>query len=292
MPNKSKSKAINLLKKVVVTTKHNSRVEVIKSVGTLRNYRGCIKLFLDWCDLNAFSSSSIGSKAVLMTYLEEKSEVYQQKTLDQHRMALNMAYHKKLPFIKSLIDTLMLARDYRLYEVLKIVKNLRACNAISILICYFSGLRAHEFATIKSFHEGSPSHTRQWSNQLFAMEDNYGVYLVTGKGGLCRQVAIPNGLANVIESRRLKQPRNVVDREVFYQMNYDLGFGKALSQSFTRASLKHLNRSTGLHGLRHSYAKNRIKKLTKNGFSLEHAKLIVSQELGHFRASIINCYLR
>ena len=292
MLKKSKSKAINLLKKVVITTKHNSRDEVIKSVGTLRNYRGCIKLFLDWCYLNAVSSDSIGTKAVLMAYLEEKSEVYRQKTLDQHRMALNMGYHKKLPFIKSLLETLMLARDYRLDEVLKIVKSLQAHNAISILICYFSGLRAHEFATIESFDEGSLSPTRQWSDELFSMEDSYCVYLVTGKGGLCRQVAIPISLANVIESRRLKQPRNIADREVFYQMKYDLGFGKGLSQSFTRASIKHLNRSTGLHGLRHSYAKNRIKKLTKNGFSLEAAKLIVSQELGHFRASIINCYLR
>ena len=292
MRKKSKSKAINLLKKVVVTTKHNSRLEVVKSVGTLRDYRDCIKLFLDWCDLNAVSSGLIGSKAVLIAYLEEKSEVYQQKTLDQHRMALNMGYHKKLPFIKSLLDTLMLARDYRLDEVLKIVKSLEAHNAISMLICYFSGLRAHEFATLQRADEGSPSDTRQWSNQLFVLEENYCVYLVTGKGGLCRQVAIPNSLANVIESRRLKQPRNIVDREVFYQMNYALGYGKALSQSFTRASIKHLNRSTGLHGLRHSYAKNRIKKLTKNGFNLEPAKLIVSQELGHFRASIINCYLR
>lgn len=291
MRKKSKSKAINLLKKVIVSTKHSNRVEVIKSVGTLRDYRDCIKLFLDWCDLNGVYSGLIGSKAVLIAYLEEKSEVYQQKTLDQHRMALNKCYHKKLPFIKSLLDTLILARDYRLDEVLKIVKSLQAHNAISILICYFSGLRAHEFATIESFDEGSPSRTRQWSNQLFVLEENYCVYLVTGKGGLCRQVAIPNSLANFIESRRLKQ-KSVVDREVFYQMKYDLAFGKALSQSFTRASIKHLGRSSGLHGLRHSYAKNRIKKLTKNGFSLESAKLIVSQELGHFRASIINCYLR
>lgn len=227
-----------------------------------------------------------------MAFLEEKSEVYRQKTLDQHRMALNMGYHKKLPFIKSLLETLMIARDYRLDEVLEVVKNIQPYNAISILISFFSGLRAHEFATLQRADEGCPSDTRQWSNQLFAMEDNFCVYLVTGKGGLCRQVAIPNSIANVIESRRLKQPKNVVDREVFYKMKYDLGFGKALSQSFTRASLKHLNRSTGLHGLRHSYAKNRIKKLTKKCFSFESAKLIVSQELGHIRASIINCYLR
>ena len=75
-------------------------------------------------------------------------------------------------------------------------------------------------------------------------------------------------------------------------MNYDLGYGKALSQCFLRASLKYLSWSTGLHGLRHSYAKNRIKKILVNGFNLENAKLVVSQELGHFRPEIVNCYLR
>ena len=291
--NQNKSRAISLIKRLSVNSvERKNYIGLIKSVGTQRDYRDCIKLYFDWCDLNVIPRSSIGSKTTLLTYLEEKSEIYKQRTLDQHRMALNAAYHKKLPFVKSLLDTLLLGRDYCLGEVLEVVKNLQPYNAISILVSFFSGLRAHEFATLQRSDEGCPSDTRQWSNQLFAMEDNFCVYLVTGKGGLCRQVAIPNSLANVIESRRLKQPRNVVDREVFYKMKYDLGFGKALSQSFTRASLKHLNRSTGLHGLSHSYAKNRIKKLTKNGFSLEHAKLIVSQELGHFRASIINCYLR
>jgi integrase len=81
-------------------------------------------------------------------------------------------------------------------------------------------------------------------------------YLVTGKGGLRRYVAIPTALATIIEALRLTEPRKVRDREIYYQMHYDLGFGKALSQCFSRASIKHLGRSTGLHGLRHSYDKN------------------------------------
>ena len=81
----------------------------------------------------------------------------------------------------------------------------------------------------------------------------------------------------------------ILNREVYYEMHYDLGYGKALSQCFSRASKKYLKCSTWLHGLRHSYAKNRLKKLISNGFSLEDAKLIVSQELGHFRSEIVNC---
>lgn len=290
----NKHKAIGLLKKVSTgnTSKQTENSNHVESVSTIRNYRDCIKQYLDWCDINLIPSDSRGIKTNLICYLEEKSEIYQQKTLDQHRMALNLAYHKKLPFIKSLLDTLLKARDYRLNEVLLIIHNLRPQNAIAILLCFFSGLRAHELATLERFDEGRPSSTRKWSNQLFVLEENFSLYLVTGKGGLCRRVAIPNELAIIIESRRLANSKKVRDREVFYEMKYDLGFGQALSQCLTRASLKILRWSTGLHGLRHTYAKNRIKKLTLNGFYLETAKLIVSQELGHFRANIINCYLR
>ena len=82
-----------------------------------------------------------------------------------------------------------------------------------------------------------------------------------GKGGLSREVAIPIELSEVIEIRRYSQPKIVKDRGIYYESNYDLGFGKALSESFSRASGKFLGWSTGLHGLRHSYAQNRLYKL-------------------------------
>lgn len=291
--NENKSRSISLLKKVTFNSaRFDSHAQVIQSVGTQRDYRDCIKLYLDWCDLNAVALNTLGNKSVLMAYLEEKSEIYKQKTLDQHRMALNASLHKKLPFVKSLLDTMLVARDYRLSEVMAIIHNIQPKNAIAILLCFFSGCRAHELATIRRIGEGERTNTRKWSDKLFSCEESFSIFLVTGKGGLCRQIAIPNELCQVIEKRRFKHPHKVRDREIFYEMNYDLGYGKALSQCFSRASRKHLKWSTGLHGLRHSYAKNRLKKLIKNCFNLENAKIIVSQELGHFRPEITNCYLR
>lgn len=291
--NVNKSRSISLLKKVTFNSaRFDNHSQVIKSVGTQRDYRDCIKLYLDWCDLNAVATNSLGNKAILTVYLEEKSEIYKQKTLDQHRMALNASYHKKLPFVKSLLDTMLVARDYRLSEIMAIIYNIQPKNAIAILMCFFCGFRAHEFATIRMISEGERTNTREWSEKLFCCEINFSIYLVTGKGGLCRQIAIPNEFSQIIEKRRLKHPLKVRDREVYYEMNYDLGYGKALSQCFSRASKKYLKYSTGLHGLRHSYAKNRLKKLINAGFNFESAKLIVSQELGHFRSEIVNCYLR
>lgn len=264
----------------------------IQSVGTRRDYTYCLKSYLDWCQLNGVSQQDQSSKRYLTTYLEEKAEACKQKTICQSRMALNLAFNKKLPFVKSQLETMLNSRDYTLAEVMWITSNLQAKNAIAILICFYAGLRAHELATLVRINEGTRSSTRVWSSKLFSAIEQYQLYIVTGKGGLRRYVAIPNELAAIIEARRYSEPKRVCDREVYYQMRYDLGFGKALSQCFSRASLKRLGWSSGLHGTRHSYAKSRLKILIKFGFELEEAKSIVSQELGHFRPSIVNCYLR
>lgn len=255
-------------------------------------YQSCLKIYLDWCAFNEVLPNVQSSKANLAAYLEEQSEVYRQKTLDQHRMALNMAFHKKLPFVEFELATIYAARDYKFSEVLVLIKNLEAHNVIAILLCYYSGLRAHEIATLQRQDEGNRSATRAWSDSLFDWEDYYSIYIVTGKGGLRRYVAIPVELAEIIEDRRFTTPKKVTDRGIYYLMHYDLGFGKALSQCFSRASLKRLEWSSGLHGTRHSYAKNRIKKLIDCHYSLDEAKRIMSQELGHFRPEIVNCYLR
>ena len=293
----SKSQAINLLaNKAIVqnNTKKKSHKNsiVCVGVGTRRAYTACLKLYLEWRVLNGISSEVQSNKNFIMSYLEEKAEICKQKTVCQNRMALNMAFHKQLPFVKSLVNTTLNSRNYSLAEVKLLVKNLHVKNIIAILICYYSGLRAHELATLERIHEGTRSNTRKWSSELFTAIEQYQIYIVTGKGGLRRFVAIPIELATIIEARRLPEPRKVRDREIYYQMHYDLGFGKALSQCFSRASLKYLGWSTGLHGLRHSYAKNRIRKLIKIGFTFDAAKSIVSQELGHFRPSIVNCYMR
>lgn len=266
--------------------------KMINSLGTKRDYIGCVKLYLDWRSDRNLPSDTQDIKSDLLEFLEDCSEYYQQKTLCQMRMALGKVFLKKLPYVKSLLDTVHNSRDYPLSEVLKLINNVTEKNAISILLCFYSGFRAHELCTIKRLDEGERTTSRKWTNELFVHENDYLVYLVTGKGGLCRQVCIPTDLAEALESRRLSNTKKVRDREIYYEMRYDIGYGQALSQCFARASKKVLGWSTGLHGLRHAYTKNRVRKLMKNGYSFDSASRIVSQELGHFRASIVGCYLR
>ena len=49
---------------------------------------------------------------------------------------------------------------------------------------------------------------------------------------------------------------------------------------------------TGAHGVRHTYAQERVIELQRQHYRFEDAKEVVSQEMGHFRADIIDTYLR
>jgi integrase len=166
----NQSRAAELIIRISETgvSKKTAEPNSLISLGTQRDYKVCVKSYLDWRDDNALPNSSQDKKADLQHYLEEQSENCQQKTLCQHRMALNAAFFKKLPFVKSLLDTVQSARDYRLSEVLLLIQNVETKNAIAILLCFYSGLRAHELATLQHTDEGVRSNTRSWSIELFA----------------------------------------------------------------------------------------------------------------------------
>ena len=293
--NKNKARAWRLIQKRSALGKSRSygrENKLISSIGAQRSYHSAISLYLCWREENNLPTSEQDKLCDLINFLSEIAEIFRQKTVDQYSGALAIIFKKKLPHIKSGIPENNEPRNYYLSEVLIVIQHLDEKNALAILLCYFAGFRAHEIATIKHFNEAKKSNTRKWSNDRFKDIDKYQLYLVAGKGGLVREVAIPSELAEVIEKKRYNTPKKVKDRGIYYLINYGLGFGKALSESFSRASLKHLGWSTGLHGLRHSYAQNRLYKLINLGIPFNDALKIVSEELGHFRASITLCYLR
>ena len=61
--------------------------------------------------------------------------------------------------------------------------------------------------------------------------------------------------------------------------------------SVSAASERALGWSTGAHGLRHSYAQERMAELQAS-LSRDAALTTVSQEMGHFRPEITETYLR
>jgi integrase len=118
------------------------------------------------------------------------------------------------------------------------------------------------------------------------------LYTVEGKGGLVREIILTKQLASRLEEKRFTELRQVTDRGVNYTQRYDVGGGQTWSQSFSAASKRELGFSNGAHGLRHSYAQNRMKELQRNGMQYDEARKTVAQEVGHFDKKTTEAYLR
>lgn len=166
-------------------------------------------------------------------------------------------------------------------------------DRLAVLLMRDAGLRVHEMYSLRRPDEGKPlTAQRDWRNDRHLLRDDGVKYLVTGKGGLTREIVISKHLSERLEKLRHNKPVKVKDRGVNYRQRYDLTGGNNLSQKFTRASKQELGYSLGAHGFRHSYAQSRMATLMANGEPKWKALHIVSQELGHMRAGITRTYLR
>lgn len=269
--------------------------KTIKSVGTVRNYEQALSLFGTYLAIQGLHIKDIGEKEAL-NYLEQRAEEVGQKTLDLDRQAIQTALmhtgaiEKRLTVIKSEHKQVLEARAYTPEQISMIADRQTEKHALATEIAHTAGLRAHELITLAPASE-QPAHKRPALESKF--EGREGVlYTVDGKGGLIREVMIPRDLAERLEERRLDTPKKVTDRNVNYTQRYDIGAGNLFSASFTRASDRALDWSTGAHGLRHSYAMERMNELQSRGYDRETALETVSQEMGHFRPEITEIYLR
>jgi integrase len=275
----------------------------IASVGTVRNYEQALKsvataLAHEGKDLKSLTPETAKS------YLENRAEEVGQKSLDMERQAIQammthvtneLAHGEKLEVVKSHHEQVLNSRAYTPEQVQAVADRQGERNAIATELAHAAGLRAHELLTIEKA-EIRPADERPADSEKFSGRSGE-IYTVEGKGGLVREVLIPSELAARLEDRRLEEPREVTDRGINYEQNYDIAGGKAWSNSFSAASERALGWSEGGHGLRHSFAQERMEELRdperENGhLDREHALTVVSQEMGHFRPEITEVYLR
>ncbi|MDF4280590.1 tyrosine-type recombinase/integrase, partial [Vibrio parahaemolyticus] len=224
------------------------------------------------------------------TYLELRAQECSQKTIDMDRQALQaMMQHvthelketDKLDVIKSSVETVESSRSYTPEQVNAIIQHQTEHHALSTQLCYESGLRAHELLSLRPSGEVNPSPRDVHPNKFAHLPNESKTYTVNGKGGLIREVQIPNHLAEKLEERRLDMPQQISDRGVNYESHYNIAGGHKFSDAFSKASSRALGYSNGAHGLRHSYAQNRYEQLA-NHFERIDVMTIISQELGHF----------
>ncbi|MBA6289267.1 hypothetical protein [Colwellia sp. MB3u-4] len=189
-------------------------------------------------------------------------------------------------------------RTYTAEQIDLVCSHITDRNSFSVRICQVSNIRVHELLTLRKLEEQAAS-TRALSNiklqaqkfKFLGFSSEFVLYSVIGKGGLIREIAIHSEMVEKLELFKLETPSEKTDRGINYIQHYDLAFGKALSSSFSSASKRWLGWSTGIHSLRHDYAKFRLKTLFRLLKDYELAKHVVSQELGHFRPDIADTYL-
>jgi integrase len=282
--------------------------ERLQAVGTVRNYEQALRNVALYTKSNFDIGLKDLSLEVANAYLEVRSLEVKQSTLDMERQAIQVMMHevtKAIPLnqkvgvvtddngknqvIKSQLDTLLSTRAYTALQAHMIASAQTDKHSLATELAHSAGLRAHELYTLRPQSEVKAD-DRPASDLKFTGRSGE-IYTVTGKGGLTREVLIPHYLAEKLESVRLSTPVNVTDRGIHYTQHYNVGGGKNWSKSFSSASNRTFNWSNGAHGLRHSYAQERMKEL-RFEMPYEDALRIVSQEMGHFRPDITEVYLR
>ena len=270
----------------------------LSSVGTVRNYEERLSIVAQ----HANSEFKCGLRDLTVEqahqYLTDRAAEVGQKTLDMERQAIQsmmqnvtgkLGQTEKLDAIKSEQQQILSSRSYTPEQAKMIADAQTERNALATEIAHAAGLRAHELHTLQRIDERTPDPRPALEEKFTGREGER--YTVEGKGGLVREVLIPKDLVERLEERRLEQPLQITDRGVNYTSHYDINGGNRWSSSFTTASNRALNWSTGAHGLRHSYAQERMSELQKS-MLYEKALEVVSQEMGHFRPDITEVYLR
>ena len=263
----------------------------IHSVGTARGYEQALKGFTAYIQEHRLGDLQNATGDMARQYLADRAAVVAQKTLDIDRQAIQMHLEVKLEVVKSEKVTHLSTRSYTIPQVDRIASAQSERNSLATQIAHNAGLRAHELLTIRPADDRQASTHREWSADRFAGREGQR-YTVEGKGGLVREVMLSKELGARLEATRLSEPRQVTDREVNYTQHYDLAGGRAWSQSFSAASRRELGFSNGAHGLRHSYAQERMEELQHSGMGYSDAKGTVAQEVGHFDKETTEAYLR
>lgn len=272
----------------------------IRSVGTVRNYEQALTRVTEWVKSSRTCNGLRSlTPALAIEYLTERGEFVGQKTLDMERQAIQaMMLHitgalqpgETLPVIRSEHPQILTGRAYTTAQIALIAGAQTSGNALATEIAHAAGLRAHELHTLVPAQE-RPASKRPALENKWSGRDGH-LYTVQGKGGLIREVLIPGKLAERLEARRRPEPVTVTDRGIHYLSRYNIGAGKAWTNSFSAAAGRVLGWSAGAHGLRHSYAQERMNELQRQGLIREEALTTVSQEMGHFRPEITETYLR
>ena len=262
---------------------------LITSLGSERTYSDQVSQYLKWRLALGLPQGGPYFVYESQEYLDQLSEVRGQKSIDQALQALRITFSQQLEHVASVVAIRRKDKYLQLEQVQKICEAVPKNHVLSILICLDAGIRASELLTIRRTNEMQATPARPWHEKLFIGRASIQRYVVHGKGGLRREIALSTAIAAQLEQRRLQTPLVRRDREIIRECMYDLAAGQNFSNYFSRAAFTALKQNHGAHCLRHTFTQNRFRVLQQHVKTAE-AMLILSQELGHFRPQITHAY--
>jgi len=295
-------RAINGIKAFGQPSHGNQGDGKIRSLGTARQYQQIYKQVSKFLAQEQTNLRSISIEQA-ERYLDERRHQIQDKQLANERQALkihlwNVKQDKSIDLQRFKSTREAPSNEPRAYsqdQVKEIIKNCPTQREkVAVAISYSAGLRAHELLRIARVDERPVVHrAAEFSKERFAGgREAWPTYTVKGKGGGEREIKIPPRLAQRLEETRLPEPRYIKDRGVSYEQRYDLPGGQDFSDKFTEVATKAIGFSNGHHGLRHTFAQERLRELKADGRCDDTARRIVTQELGHWSTTNLAYYLR
>jgi integrase len=233
-----------------------------------------------------------------------------QRLKDKIRVRTIQGYAKALELLPNVADLIVPSRAtdlcdkptgtraYTMAQINEIQKLLNSPKSqLACQIILESGCRAQDLASLRLDQENSIANARltKLHSDRFAGREQWVKVNFIGKGGHEYVSTISLSTAKILEKIRLENPRDFRERQqenVVAKQYYDLPAGKVLSTQWSRAADQALGLKRGLHGLRHSFAQERLKDMQRAGMVWEKALECVSQQMGHYRASEVKTYLR
>ena len=264
----------------------------IPSLGTRRTLQVALTGLAWFAKLNKLGDLKSLTKEHALAFLGERLKVVRQSPLNLDRIACQYVIGEKLTGIISSKETKLGSRAYTPRQVEIIAAAQAPKHALATRVAYQAGLRAKELATIRPIADQAED-KRDWSKNRFLGREGV-PYSVRGKGGFIHKIMLPKELSAKLEAVRLPAPVTSYDRGIKCVSLYAIGHGKNWSNSFSKATKDTGVVRHGAHGLRHTYAQERMLELRRKPhlLSYDDCLLAVSHELAHLRPEITLTYLR
>ncbi len=189
-------------------------------------------------------------------------------------------------------------RAYTIEQINEIQKNLPSFAAkLATQVIVESGCRSQDLASmcLESVRPVKNARLTKLHADRFAGREDWVRVSFIGKGGHEYTSTISHELAKNVEKFRLYEGRDFRERNqenVVTKQYYDLPAGWKLSLIWTEAAKRTFGFSRGIHGLRHTFAQERVRMMQMLDMTWDKILECVSQQMGHYRAEQVRTYLR